>query len=192
MRRSFGVFLLALLGIPIAFAQGKTLTVMPDRSEVLFSLGDVLHSVHGTFHVESGSVQFGLNSPQVSGSVVVAAGSGKSGNDTRDHRMSADVLNAPQFAEATFNPKHMSGSISATGDSTVQVDGILTLHGTPHDLTVPMQIHIEGENCTAKTHFTIPYVKWGLKDPSTFLLRISKEVNMDITLVGQLSAMTAQ
>jgi polyisoprenoid-binding protein YceI len=192
MRRSFGVFLLALLGIPIAFAQGKTLTVMPDRSEVLFSLGDVLHSVHGTFHVESGSVQFGLNSPQVSGSVVVAAGSGKSGNDTRDHRMSADVLNAPQFAEATFNPKHMSGSISATGDSTVQVDGILTLHGTPHDLTVPMQIHIEGENCTAKTHFTIPYVKWGLKDPSTFLLRVSKEVNMDITLVGQLSAMTAQ
>jgi polyisoprenoid-binding protein YceI len=192
MRRSFGVFLLALLGIPIAFAQGKTLTVMPDRSEVLFSLGDVLHSVHGTFHVESGSVQFGLNSPQVSGSVVVGAGSGKSGNDTRDHRMSADVLNAPQFAEATFNPKHMSGSISATGDSTVQVDGILTLHGTPHDLTVPMQIHIEGENCTAKTHFTIPYVKWGLKDPSTFLLRISKEVNMDITLVGQLSAMTAQ
>lgn len=192
MRRSFGVFLLALLGIPIAFAQGKTLTVMPDRSEVLFSLGDVLHSVHGTFHVESGSVQFGLNSPQVFGSVVVGAGSGKSGNDTRDHRMSADVLNAPQFAEATFNPKHMSGSISATGDSTVQVDGILTLHGTPHDLTVPMQIHIEGENCTAKTHFTIPYVKWGLKDPSTFLLRISKEVNMDITLVGQLSAMTAQ
>jgi polyisoprenoid-binding protein YceI len=192
MRRPFGVFLPALLGIPIVFAQSKTLTVKPDQSEVVFSLGDVLHSVHGTFHVESGSVQFELNSPQMTGSVVVAAGSGKSGNDTRDHRMSADVLNAPQFAEVTFNPKHLNGSISATGDSTVQVDGVFTLHGTPHDLTVPMQIHIEGESCTAKTHFTIPYVKWGLKDPSTFLLHVSKEVNMDITFVGQLSAMTAQ
>jgi polyisoprenoid-binding protein YceI len=192
MRRPFGVFLPALLGIPIVFAQSKTLTVKPDQSEVVFSLGDVLHSVHGTFHVESGSVQFELNSPQMTGSVVVAAGSGKSGNDTRDHRMSADVLNAPQFAEVTFNPKHLNGSISATGDSTVQVDGVFTLHGTPHDLTVPMQIHIEGESCTAKTHFTIPYVKLGLKDPSTFLLHVSKEVNMDITFVGQLSAMTAQ
>jgi hypothetical protein len=55
-----------------------------------------------------------------------------------------------------------------------------------------MQIHIEGENCTAKTHFIIPYVKWGLKDPSTFLLRVSKEVEINITLVGQLSAKTAQ
>jgi polyisoprenoid-binding protein YceI len=86
----------------------------------------------------------------------------------------------------------MNGSISAPGDSTVQVDGVFTLHGTPHDLTVPMQIHMEGENCTAKTRFIIPYVKWGLKDPSTFLLRVGKEVDINITLVGQLSAKTAQ
>jgi len=192
MRWCFGLFFLALLGIPTGFAQNEMFTAKPDQSEVAFSLGDVMHSVHGTFHVESGSVLFDVSSPQMSGSVVVAAGSGKSGNDTRDHRMSADVLNVSQFSHATFSPKHMNGSISANGDSTVQVDGVFTLHGTPHDLTVPMQIHIEDENCTAKTHFIIPYVKWGLKDPSTFLLRVSKEVDINITLVGQLSAKTAQ
>ena len=58
MRWCFGVIFLALLGIPCAFAQNETFTAKPDQSEVTFSLGDVMHSVHGTFHVESGSVLF--------------------------------------------------------------------------------------------------------------------------------------
>jgi polyisoprenoid-binding protein YceI len=190
LRMCFGVFLLLILGSSTGFTQDKTLTVNPDQSEVVFSLGDVLHQVHGTFHVQSGSVRFDSGSSQMSGSIVVAAGSGKSGNNTRDHRMSADILNAPQFTEATFGPRHLNGAIAPTGDSTVQVDGVFTLHGTPHDLTLPMQIHMDGTTCTAKTHFMIPYVKWGLKDPSTFLLRVNKEVDMEITLVGQLSTAT--
>jgi hypothetical protein len=59
-------------------------------------------------------------------------------------------------------------------------------------VTVPVQIHIDGKTCTRKTRFVIPYVKWGLKDPSTFLLRVDKEVEMEIALVGQLSATTLQ
>ena len=33
---------------------------------------------------------------------------------------------------------------------------------------------------TAKIHFTIPYVKWGLKNPSTLFLRVSDKVDIDI------------
>jgi phage host-nuclease inhibitor protein Gam len=51
-----------------------------------------------------------------------------------------------------------------------------------------MQIHIEGNGLTAKTHFTVPYVKWGLKDPSIFILKVAKEVEIDLTLAGSLSA----
>lgn len=165
MRKCCVAFLLVLLGIRTGFAQGETFLVNPDQSKVAFSLGDVLHQVHGTFHVQSGSVQFNPSSSQMSGSIVVAAASGKSGNGTRDHRMSVDILDASRFAEATFNPRHLNGAISASGDSAVQVDGVFTLHGTPHDLTVPMQIHIDGKTCTARTNFVIPYVKWGLKRP---------------------------
>jgi polyisoprenoid-binding protein YceI len=192
MRMSLGVLLLGFFGITTGLAQGKTFVVNPDQSDVVFSLGDVLHQVHGTFHVQGGSVRFDSSSPQLAGAIVVAAGSGKSGNTTRDHRMTVDILNAPQFTEASFKPTHMDGAIAATGDSTVQVNGVFTLHGTPHDLTVPMQIHMDGNTCTAKTHFMIPYVKWGLKDPSTFILRVNKEVDMEITLVGEVAAIKPQ
>jgi hypothetical protein len=50
-----------------------------------------------------------------------------------------------------------------------------------------MQIHIEGTSLTAKTHFTVPYVKWGLKDPSIIILKVAKEVDIDLTLVGRVS-----
>ncbi len=177
-----------LLVASMAFGQHRTFNVNPDASTVNFTLGDVMHSVNGTFHVQSGSVDFDTADPKISGSVVVAAGSGKSGNDTRDHKMAKDILEAAKFAEVSFVPTSYQGNISTSGDSTIQVAGTFTIHGTPHDLTVPMQIHMDGANCTVKTHFVLPYVKWGLKDPSNFVLRVAKEVGIDLVLVGRLSS----
>jgi polyisoprenoid-binding protein YceI len=137
--------------------------------------------------VQSGSIAFDRTAAKISGSVVVAAGSGNSGEASRDKKMNSDVLDVAHFADVSFVPQSYQGTIAATGDSTIQVTGTFTLHGTPHDLTVPMQIHIEGGNCTAKTHFIVPYVKWGLKDPSIFILKVAKEVDIDLTLVGRLS-----
>lgn len=170
-----------------AIAQHQTFTVNPDASKVAFALAGSGHHVEGTFHVQSGSIVFDRSAPDMSGSVVVAAGSGNSGEPSRDKKMSGDVLNVSQYAEVTFVPKSYQGAISATGDSTIQVSGVFTLHGTPHDITVPMQVHIDGTNLTAKGQFTVPYVKWGLKDPSIFILKVAKEVNIDLTLVGTIA-----
>ena len=177
---------LPLVLAPAAFAQHQTFTVNPDSSHIAFSLGGNTHHVDGTFHVQSGSIDFDRNRQSISGSVVVAAGSGNSGDQGRDKKMNTDVLDVSHFAEVSFVPKSYQGALAATGDSTIQVSGVFTLHGTPHDLTVPMQIHIDGATLTAKTHFTVPYVKWGLKDPSIFILKVAKEVDIDLTLIGSL------
>jgi polyisoprenoid-binding protein YceI len=179
---------ITLLFAPAAFAQHQIFTVNPDASQVSFALAGSGHHVNGTFHVQSGSVDFDRSGPKISGSVVVAAGSGNSGDDGRDRKMNSDVLDAAHFAEVTFAPQSYQGTIAPSGDSTIQVTGTFTLHGASHDLTVPMQIHIDGNNCTAKTHFTVPYVKWGLKDPSIFILKVAKDVEIDLSLVGQLSS----
>ncbi|MDR3727915.1 MAG: YceI family protein [Terracidiphilus sp.] len=179
---------LPLFFVPCAVAQHQTFTVNPDASKVAFSLGGNTHHVDGTFHVQSGSIEFDRSATKISGSVVVAAGSGNSGDNGRDKKMNSDVLDVAHYADVLFVPQSYQGSITASGDSTIQVTGTFTLHGTPHELTVPMQLHIEGTSLTAKTHFTVPYVKWGLKDPSIFILKVAKEVGIDLTLVGRVSA----
>jgi len=177
---------LPLLMASHAFAQHQTFTVNPDASQVAFALTGS-HAVNGTFHVQTGSIEFDRTANKISGSVIVAAGSGDSGEAGRDKKMKNDVLDVSHFSDVSFAPKSYQGTIAPSGDSTIQVTGVFTLHGTPHDLTVPMQIHIDGASLTAQTHFTVPYVQWGLKDPSIFILKVAKEVGVDLKLAGQLS-----
>lgn len=177
----------SLLFAVSAFAQHQTFTIDPGASQVDFGLGGNGHHVNGTFKVQSGAIEFDRTAHTISGSVVVAAGSGNSGEASRDKKMNKDVLDIEKYSEITFTPQKFDGVIAPTGDSTIQVSGTFTLHGTPHDITVPTQIHIDGTSLTAKTQFVVPYVKWGLKDPSVFILKVAKEVDINLTLVGKVT-----
>ena len=184
------IFILPLSIASITFAQQRTFTADPSASSIAFALAGTGHEVHGTFHVQSGTIQFDRNAPKMSGSIVVSAASGESGDKGRDKKMHSDVLDVTHFADVTFAPQSYQGTIAPTGDSTIQVTGVFTLHGAPHDLTVPMQIHIEGSSLIAKGKFVVPYVEWGLKDPSVFILKVAKDVQIDLSLSGTLTPAT--
>jgi polyisoprenoid-binding protein YceI len=176
-----------LLSAPVAFAQHQMFTVVPDSSQVAFALAGTGHHVNGAFHVQSGTVDFDPAVSKISGSIAVAAGSGNSGEPGRNKKMNSDVLDVAHYSEVTFAPKSYQGTISTSGDSNIQVAGTFTLHGTPHEITVPMQLHFDENSLTAKTHFVVPYVQWGLKDPSVFILKVAKEVDIDLTLAGHVA-----
>lgn len=182
------ILALALCLAPACVAQQQTFTVDPSASSVAFALTGTGHEVHGSFHVTSGSIQFDRSAPKMQGAVLVSAASGDSGDKGRDKNMHNQVLDVEHYADITFQPQSYTGQLAQTGDSTIQVSGIFTLHGTPHDLTVPMQVHMEGQHLTAKGAFVVPYVKWGLKDPSIFVLKVAKEVHIELNLVGTVSA----
>ena len=167
-----------------AFAQHETFTVDPQTSQVDFGLNGTGHHVEGTFHVQDGVITFDPSAQTISGSVVVAAGSGNSGDTSRDKKMNADVLNSNNYSDITFQPKSYTGKLATSGDSTIQVSGVFTLHGSTHDITVPMEVHIAGSSLEAKGQFQVPYVQWGLKNPSIFILKVAKVVDINLDLKG--------
>jgi len=180
---------LALAGIlaPAALAQRQTFVVNPDASEVKMTLKTTHEIVNGTFRVQSGSIDFDRSTAKISGSVVVLSGSGKTGNDSRDTKMTKNILKVEQYATVSFEPKAYNGTLAPSGDSNLQVSGIFTLLGTPHEITVPMLVHLEGASATAKAHFVVPYLQWGLKDPSFLFWKADKDVAIDLFLTGPLS-----
>jgi polyisoprenoid-binding protein YceI len=180
-------FALALLAASPVLAQHQTFTIDPSASDVKMTLKTTHEIVDGAFHVDSGSIDYDPTVSSISGTVVVAAGSGKTGNDSRDNKMNKDILKVQQYSTVTFTPKNYTGTIAPSGDSTIQVAGVFTLLGTPHDITVPMHVHIDGAGCTAKTHFMIPYVQWGLKNPSFLIWKADNDVAIDLDMVGHLS-----
>jgi len=187
--RSTLLLLAAALSPAILHAQDKTqnkLSLDTTRSEVHFTLTDTLHTVKGTFHLQQGDITFDTATGKAAGSILVDALSGKSGNPVRDHRMTKDELKAPDYKTVAFAPTRFTGTFNPIGDSTLQVHGLFTLLGTSHEIELPMQIQANGDQIHAVGSFIVPYVQWGLKDPSSFMIKVEKEVHVDLDLSGTL------
>jgi hypothetical protein len=58
--------------------------------------------------------------------------------------------------------------------------GVFTIHGAPHELTMPVHVQIGGDRMSAQAQFPVPYVKWGMKNPSTLVLRVKDTVQIEM------------
>lgn len=45
-----------------------------------------------------------------------------------------------------------------------------------------MQIPIDGANMTAKGRLIVPFVRWAVKSSGTFILKVSKDVDIELSL----------
>jgi hypothetical protein len=66
------------------------------------------------------------------------------------------------------------------------MDGVLTLHGQPHQMSLTVPVEVHSERASADLTFVVPYVQWGLKNPSTFILRVNDKVDINVRAVGRL------
>ena len=160
------------------------LAVDPAQAKLHFSVDSTLHMVHGTFDVKSGSLQFDPQTGKASGTIVVNAVSGETGNNSRDQRMHKEILETWKFREATFRPIQIDGQVSLTAPSDFKVKGIITLHGTDHELVADIHSEFTGDHWKGTAKFDVPYTKWGIKDPSNFLLKVRPVVNVELELAG--------
>ena len=178
----------ALLTARGAEAQVRIVELEPARTQIQFTLKDVLHTVHGTFQLKSGEVRFDPTSGTADGAVIVDATSGNSGSNARDNKMHKEILESWRYPEISFLPRKVTGAVSLQGAAQVQVQGIFRMHGSDHNLTLTIPIQTNGNQVSATTQFEVPYVAWGLQNPSTFILRVSNKVQISIAASGQVVA----
>lgn len=183
------VFLILLVGFVVSAvaAQDTKFQLDPAQTAVKFTLGDVLHTVHGTFQLKSGALQFEPASGKISGQIVVDAKSGESGSGMRDRKMHKEVLESERFPEIAFRPDRIEGTVAGQGKSSVKVHGMFNIHGVDREITVPADVEVSADHWTATVHFTVPYEKWGMKNPSTLFLRVNDSVEIDLVAAGNVA-----
>ncbi len=189
-----GTALLILMagGALSAAGQQSELELDPASTSVKFTLGDVLHTVRGTFKLKRGTFEFEPGSGKISGEAVVDARSGDSGSGMRDRKMHKEVIESDRYPEITFRPDQVDGTVASQGKSSVKVHGIFRIHGVDREITVPAEVEMSRDHWSFSVHFTVPYAKWGMKNPSTLFLRVNDSVEIDLvgsgTVVQQTTA----
>jgi polyisoprenoid-binding protein YceI len=178
------IFLLLLLAKRGA-ADGRTSNEMdihldPARTTIHWRLKDVLHTVHGTFKLLRGFICIDWSTGRAEGSVDVDARSGESGSHARDEHMHKYVLEGSKYPLICFRPQKAFGQLNSASPQLIRLDGIFHIQGQDHPLEMQLHVRPNGTTYEATTHFTLPYVAWGLKDPSTFLLHVSGTVEIDV------------
>jgi polyisoprenoid-binding protein YceI len=194
--RSPWLALAAALVLPLlparAHAQQMVLELDPARTQVEFTLDAFLHKVHGTMQMSQGKIEVDPATGQAGGRVVIDARSAHTGNDGRDNKMHKDILESQNYPEITFTPVRVEGQMAPEGKSQVQLRGIIGLHGREQEITTPVDVEITGSEWHAETTFAVPYVKWGLKNPSTLFLRVKDTVNLTIRSAGRIAPAAPQ
>ena len=164
--------------------QPRSLVIDPAQTKVEFTLGSLLHTVHGNFQLKRGTLSFDLQSGKAYGELVVDATSGESGSPARDKRMHASILESAKYPEIAFRPDRVDGKVAPEGKSQVQLHGVFAIHGVEHEILLPATVDAAAGQYNVAATFEVPYVTWGMKNPSTLMLRVSDKVEITIHTVA--------
>jgi polyisoprenoid-binding protein YceI len=184
-KASFIAALVMLIG-QLAQAQNRGMRVVldPAQTEIRWRISG-LHPVHGTFKLKSGEFLFNPKTGLAEGEILVDATTGESGNAARDKRMQDEVLESNRYPAIFYHPTEIKGPFKAGEDmQALTGEGTFNIHGADHPLELPLKVQISADTVTATTRFTVPYVEWGMKNPSRFLLRVGKQVEIEVSAKG--------
>ena len=176
-----------LVALPLS-AETLTFQLDPAKTTVQFTFGATLHTVRGTLKVKEGTIRFDPDTGSAEGWVVLDATSAQTGNARRDRKMHEKILESRRFPDITFNVERVTGALRPGGRSDIQLRGTLDWHGARWPLDLPATVTVNGDQVTAGGVVTIRYMEWGLPDPSFFLLRVAKEVRVEVKASGRVQS----
>ena len=165
------------------FVQPAVYEFTPAHTTVEYSVDSTLHTVHGTFALKRGTLRIDPAGGRAEGELVVDANSGASGSEGRDHKMTREILEADKYPDIVFQPDRMEGKLEPQGKSQVKLHGVLAIHGKQHEITAAVEAQAAAGGYDATARFEVPYIEWGMKNPSTFILRVNKVVTVTVHTV---------
>ena len=184
----------ALLGLSTLLAAftgagaESTLVLDPGRSEIRFTLGATLHTVHGELELVRGELRFEPEGGAVSGEIVIDARSAQTGIDARDREMHEKVLESERFPEIVLRAGRLEVLRRDAASADVLLHGTLEIRGAAHAVAIPATVRgSTGDRVVVESHFRVPYVAWGLRDVSNLVLRVAKDVEVRVRAEGRVS-----
>jgi polyisoprenoid-binding protein YceI len=139
--------------------------------------------VHGSFKLKRGVVHYDLVTGKCSGEIAIDAQSGSTGNESRDKKMHKSVLESGRYPEIVFVPDRVEGTLAKAS-----IHGTLRIHGSEHEMTMALTGVPNGDQMNVTAQFVIPYVAWGMKNPSTLFLRVGDDVDLEVHAQGRIQA----
>jgi len=187
-RASLVAVLAALANGRSATADPRVLVLDPAATKILFTLGATLHTVEGSVRLSRGEVRFDSAGGAASGEIVVDARSAETGNSSRDANMHRTVLESERFPSIVLHAGELELLSHSESDAQVRLRGMLELHGQSLPFELPASLSAHGDRLEIAASFRVPYVEWGMRDASNFLLRVDRFVNVKVSAEGTLGA----
>jgi polyisoprenoid-binding protein YceI len=171
-----------------AAAEPFRLVLDPAATEIRFTLGARLHTVRGRFALAAGEIAFDPDTREASGEIRVDARSGDTGIDRRDRVMHEEVLDSAQHALLVLRPEHIVVAERGADALAGRLFGRFEARGVSHPLAVDFEGTRAGERATVRVRFDVPWVAWGLPDPSNALLAVDDVLSVEVEASGTLAA----
>jgi hypothetical protein len=159
-------------------------------TQVTFELGAVFHTVHGRGQVKEAHLTHTLATGELAGAIELPAATLTTDNRRRDSKMHQQVLKSTEYPLIRMILRRADGILNPATGGALQIEADLVLLGRPHPVSFPAEITIldvETGRLRATGAFSVPYVAWGLEDPSSIFLRVDKEVRVTFSAVGILA-----
>jgi polyisoprenoid-binding protein YceI len=187
-----------LAGAAAAYARERVLRLDPRHSEVRFRLGATLHEVEGKARLAAGEIDFddAPSGGSARGLVRVDARSAETGIARRDRVLHAEVLESERFRWIELVPERLEVGARDAAHADVTLHGRIRIHGGEHPVAIPARVEALGAAAPetaavplrVTARFVLPYVEWGMKDVSTFVLRVAPTVTVEVDARGELTA----
>ena len=182
------LFLFSWLVAGVVHAEPMRFELDTERSEVRVVLGATLHTVEGVVPVGPATFVWDADEGSASGRVVIEAGALDTGIDARNEKMHERVLRSAEFPEIIFEATGFDLRQDGEQEMRFVLEGRLTVLGTRHAVELETHARRRGDGSwKARANVDVPYVEWGLEDPSLPLFSVDKYVIVEVKAVGRLT-----